>query len=72
MTLDEVNTALEKGTVIFNTAGSHIPKLASATLACCDAAALPCALNMYVTAAGKRTSAPPHTDRQDVIVIQTQ
>jgi hypothetical protein len=72
MTLDEVNAALEKGTVIFNTAGSHIPKLAGATLACSDAAALPCALNMYITAAGKRTSAPPHTDRQDVIVVQTQ
>ena len=72
MTLDDVNAALEKGTVIFNTAGSHIPKLAGATLACTDAASLPCAVNMYVTAAGKRTSAPPHTDRQDVIVVQTQ
>jgi hypothetical protein len=72
MTLEEVNAALEKGTVIFNTAGSHIPKLAGATLACTDAASLPCAVNMYVTAPGKRTSAPPHTDRQDVIVVQTQ
>lgn len=72
MRLEDVNAALEKGTVIFNTAGSHIPKLAGATLACCDASALPCALNMYVTSAGKRTSAPPHTDRQDVIVVQTQ
>ena len=72
MTLEEVKDALEKGTVIFNTAGSHIPKLAGPTLACTDAASLPCAVNMYVTAAGKRTSAPPHTDRQDVIVVQTQ
>lgn len=72
MTLEEVQTALEKGTVIFNTAGAHIPKLAGATLACTDASSLPCAVNMYVTAAGKRTSAPPHTDRQDVIVVQTQ
>ncbi len=72
MTLDDVNIALEKGTVIFNTAGSHIPKLAGASLACTDASSLPCAVNMYVTAAGKRTSAPPHTDRQDVIVVQTQ
>ena len=72
MTLDEVNTALEKGTVIFNTAGSHIPKLASITLACTDAASLPNAVNMDITASGKRTSAPPHTDRQDVIVIQSQ
>ena len=72
MTLGEVNASLEKGTVIFNTAGSHIPKLAGATLACTDAVSLPCAVNMYVTAAGKRTSAPPHTDKQDVIVVQTQ
>jgi hypothetical protein len=72
MTLEEVQSALDKGTVIFNTAGAHIPKLAGATLACTDASSLPCAVNMYVTAAGKRTSAPPHTDRQDVIVVQTQ
>lgn len=71
MTIDEINVALEKGTVIFNTAGSHIPKLAGPTLACCDASSLPCAVNLYVTAAGKRTSAPPHTDKQDVVVVQT-
>jgi len=72
MTLDEINTALEKGTVIFNCIGAHIPKLAGATLACTDASSLPCAVNMYVTAPNTRTSAPPHTDRQDVIVVQTQ
>ena len=71
MTIGEINAALEKGTVIFNTAGSHIPKLAGPTLACCDASSLPCAVNLYVTAAGKRTSAPPHTDKQDVMVVQT-
>ena len=27
---------------------------------------------MYVTARGMRTSAPPHTDRQDVLVVQTE
>jgi len=72
MTLSDVEAALEKGTVIFNAAGAHIPKLASATLACTDATFLPCAVNMYITVAGKRTSAPPHTDRQDVVVVQTQ
>mmetsp|Transcript_42359 Transcript_42359/g.61877 ORF Transcript_42359/g.61877 Transcript_42359/m.61877 type:complete len:676 (+) Transcript_42359:203-2230(+) len=72
MTLEEVEAALSKGTVIFSAIGAHVPKLARATLACTDASALPNALNMYVTAAGKRTSAPPHTDRQDVIVAQTQ
>jgi len=72
MTMDQVKVALDKGTVIFNTAGSHIPKLAGSALACTDASSLPCASNLYVTAAGKRTSAPPHTDRQDVIIVQTQ
>lgn len=71
MTFEDVQAALEKGTVIFNAAGAHIPKLAQPSLACTDATLLPCALNLYVTAAGKRTSAPPHTDKQDVAVIQT-
>jgi Cupin superfamily protein len=71
MTLEDVEAALEKGTVIFNSAGAHIPKLACATLAAVDATSLPNALNMYVTAPGKRTSAPPHTDKQDVVVVQT-
>ena len=72
MTLDEVKASLAKGTVIFNAIGAHIPKLAGPTLACCDASSLPNALNMYVTAPGLKTSAPPHTDRQDVVVVQTQ
>lgn len=71
MTLADVEAALEQGTVIFNSAGAHIPKLAGASLAAVDATLLPNALNMYVTAPGKRTSAPPHTDKQDVVVIQT-
>jgi hypothetical protein len=71
MTFEDVQAALEKGTVIFNAAGAHIPKLAGSSLACTDAAVLPCALNLYVTQKGKRTSAPPHTDKQDVAVIQT-
>ena len=72
MTLEDVNDSLKKGTVIFNAIGAHIPILAGPTLACCDATSLPNALNMYVTGAGKKTSAPPHTDRQDVVVVQTQ
>ena len=72
MTFEDVLKALEKGTVILNAAGAHIPKLAGPSLACTDATSLPCALNLYVTAADKRTSAPPHTDKQDVVVVQTQ
>ena len=72
MTYTQVCDALTKGTVIFNAIGAHVPKLASATLASTDASSLPAAVNMYVTAPNKRTSAPPHTDRQDVIVVQTE
>ena len=71
MTFEEVCESLNKGTVIFNAAGAHICKLAAPSLAACDATSLPCALNLYVTAANMKTSAPPHTDKQDVVVIQT-
>lgn len=71
MTYDDVLQAMEKGTVIFNAAGAHIPKLAGPCLAVTDATNTPNAVNLYITAAGKRTSAPPHTDKQDVIVVQT-
>lgn len=71
MTYEDVLQALEKATVIFNAAGAHIPKLAGPSLAATDATFLPCALNLYVTAKDKKTSAPPHTDKQDVVVVQT-
>jgi hypothetical protein len=71
MLFSEVQAALERGTVIFNSAGAHICKLAGANLATVDATSLPCAINIYITAPNQRTSAPPHTDKQDVIVVQT-
>jgi hypothetical protein len=71
MTFDEVESALQLGTVIFNSAGAHIPKLAGPNLAITDATSLPCAVNIYITAPNQRTSAPPHTDKQDVVVVQT-
>lgn len=37
-----------------------------------EAMDIPVCLNLYVTAAGQKTSAPPHTDKQDVFVMQTQ
>ena len=71
MTYEDVQAALEKGTVIFNAFGAHVPKLAGPCLAVTDATDTPNAVNLYVTAFGKRTSAPPHTDKQDVVVVQT-
>jgi hypothetical protein len=71
MLFDEVESALQQGTVIFNSAGAHIPKLAGPNLAITDATSLPCAVNIYITAPNQKTSAPPHTDKQDVVVVQT-
>ncbi len=71
MTYEDVQKALEKGTVIFNAVGAHVPSLAGPCLAVTDATDTPNAVNLYVTAYGKRTSAPPHTDKQDVLVVQT-
>jgi len=71
---DDVQMALKQtsGTVVFNSAGGFIPKLAGVCLDALNAFQLPTALNMYLTNAGQKTSAPPHTDKQDVFVLQTQ
>lgn len=71
---DEVEEALrqQNGTVVFNSAGGFIPKLAEVCLQTLNAFQLPVAINMYLTNPGQKTSAPPHTDKQDVFVLQTQ
>jgi hypothetical protein len=71
---EDVQMALKQtsGTVVFNSAGGFIPKLAGVCLDALNAFQYPTALNMYLTNAGQRTSAPPHTDKQDVFVLQTQ
>ena len=63
--------ALSKGTVVFNSAGAHIPELGTVCLAAIDAFEMPNCLNLYVTQKGTSTSAPPHTDKQDVFVLQS-
>ena len=70
MSYRDVTRALEKGTVIYNSIGAHIPMLGPLCLACCDATNLPNAVNLYLTSPQKKTSAPPHTDRQDVVIVQ--
>ncbi|CAM9820563.1 unnamed protein product, partial [Chrysoparadoxa australica] len=61
----------KSGTVVINSAGAFIPPLAGVCLECCDAFSMPSAINLYLTAPGQVTSAPPHTDKQDVFVLQT-
>jgi hypothetical protein len=64
------------GTVIFNSAGAYISQtLAASALAALDGlngVVSGVCLNMYVTRGDAKLSAPPHTDMQDVLVIQTQ
>lgn len=59
------------GTVVVNSAGGFIPKLAEVCMETVNAIQLPVAINMYLTNPGQKTSAPPHTDKQDVFVLQT-
>jgi len=74
MRVEDVEKALSErsGTVVFNSAGATIKTLAQVCRDTGEAMRLPVALNLYVTAAGQKTSAPPHTDKQDVFVFQTQ
>jgi hypothetical protein len=64
------------GTCIFNSAGAYISSTLSASALAAldglDGAASGVCLNMYVTRGDAKLSAPPHTDKQDVLVVQTQ
>jgi hypothetical protein len=67
----DVVEGMARGTVVFNSAGAHIPKLAAVCVAALDTFGLPNCLNLYLSGSGLKTSAPPHTDKQDVFVLQT-
>ena len=56
---------------MINSAGGFIPELAMICYDIVKAIKLPVAVNMYLTNRGQKTSAPPHTDKQDVFVLQT-
>lgn len=43
--------------------------MAEVCLAAVNAFDMPCAINMYITNAGQKTSAPPHTDKQVIMNI---
>lgn len=67
----DVAEALQGGTVVFNSAGAHMPKLGAICLAALEALEMPNCLNLYLTGKNVKQSAPPHTDKQDVFVFQT-
>lgn len=58
--------------MVINSAGTYMRPLAGVCLEAVEALDMPVCLNLYITAAGQKTSAPPHTDKQDVFVMQTQ
>lgn len=70
---EDIQVALKQtsGTVVFNSAGGFIPKLAGVCLNAINSFQFPVALNAYLTNPGQETSAPPHTDKQDVFVLQS-
>ncbi|CAN0012196.1 unnamed protein product, partial [Heterosigma akashiwo] len=78
MRIKDVEKALAErsGTVVFNSAGAKIKPLAQVCYGTSEATRLPTALNLYLTgmlfSPSVSTSAPPHTDKQDVFVLQTQ
>lgn len=68
----EVEDALKGGTIYFNSAGSFWPNLGSLCRLTNYAFGMPTAVNIYITPPGSTVSVPPHTDRQDVLVFQTE
>lgn len=71
-TWNDVEGALKGGTIYFNTAGSLWPSLGALCRLVMYAFGLPTNCNIYVTPPGCSVSVPPHTDRQDVFVLQTE
>lgn len=71
-TWQEVAEAMEGGTIYFNTAGSLWSTLGGLCRLTNAAFGLPANVNVYITPPGQILSVSPHTDRQDVLVFQTQ
>jgi hypothetical protein len=71
MSASDVEDSLSRGTVSLNSAGFFIAPLASICSAMLEAFQLPIWLNIYITEAGKQSSAPCHTDKQDVVAVQS-
>ena len=57
-------------TVVLNSLDATCSRVAALSLASIDAFQLPVCTNAYATGAGAATSAPPHTDKQRVLVFQ--
>lgn len=71
-TWTDVTTALTDGTIYFNSAGALWKELGALCRITQRAFGVPANVNVYVTPYGCPVSVPPHTDRQDVVVFQTE
>ena len=68
---ERVLASMRGRTVLFNHAGAAFPSLLGpACAAALDAFELPVGVNVYCSGSGLETSAPPHSDRQEVFVVQ--
>lgn len=72
MTRADVKAALRNGTVFFNHAMLGFPSLAALSTLMTESFGLPANMNIYVTPPNLDVSVPPHTDGQDVLIVQTE
>uniref|UniRef100_A0A7S4VSF2 Bifunctional lysine-specific demethylase and histidyl-hydroxylase n=1 Tax=Alexandrium monilatum TaxID=311494 RepID=A0A7S4VSF2_9DINO len=62
---------LPSATAYANNAGLYLSTLAEVCLAAVQVLGWPTTCNAYLSGSGLAVSVPPHTDRQDVLVLQT-
>jgi len=67
----DVEAAMDGATVVMLNAGFLVPKLAAVSLAMLEASQLPIWLNVYLSKAGLVRSTQLHTDKQDVLLVQS-
>ena len=61
----------DHGTLILNGVAESVPECARCALAALDAFEAPCSINCYATGPHAAVAAPPHSDAQGVLVLQT-
>jgi len=72
MSYAAVQQKLENSTIYFNNGALLFPKLGAICLASQEAFDFPNTINVYITKPNLPVSLIPHTDKQDVFIIQTQ
>eukprot|EP00928_Gymnodinium_smaydae_P023494 TRINITY_DN19369_c0_g2_i1.p1 TRINITY_DN19369_c0_g2~~TRINITY_DN19369_c0_g2_i1.p1 ORF type:complete len:492 (-),score=92.52 TRINITY_DN19369_c0_g2_i1:66-1328(-) len=72
LSADVLEDGLRNGTMVLNDASASWATLSEVALAATRALRLPTSINVYVTHDSLERSAPLHTDRQDVLVVQCE